>query len=405
MNRRTSVDRRTLLAATGTTLTGLLAGCSDSSSQSGLTSNTSGSTTETSQRSGTNASTSSQTPETTQKTSSDTHTVSMAPVGDVTLDAVPKKVAIYCPGYADMVVALGHADAINSVGVPSRYHTDVYGELDDVSLNPSKLTALYQGGIDKEVFFNLDSDLHLIDPNWLLNNFKGWKQSDIDQVRNRVAPFLGNVIFRRTDSWHDYQYYSMYEAFEKVAEVFQETERYKKFKKFESQYIDGIQRRLPGANERPNAVLLWQGKDKPETFTPYRLSGSGTNKKQFHDLKISDAFEGSDVKGLSSTDRGTIDYETLLTVDPDVIFLRGHEDKGEKEFKKTVLAYMKSSDTASRLSAVKNDNVFRGGPIYEGPIQNLFLVERFAKLVYPDVYTEEHLFDRSNVNTVITGSS
>lgn len=365
--------RRRVLAGSAATIGGLVAGCAGRASDGS------------------------------QDSGGGTHTVSMDPVGEVELDGVPKTVATYCPGYADMAVALGHADAVASVGLPSRYHTDGYDELDGVSVDKSSLTKLYQGGVDKEVFLNLGSDLHLIDPNWLLNNFKGWENSDVETVRDRVAPFLGNTIFRRTDDWHGYRYYTMYEAFGKVAEVFQETERYERFAEFHDGFVADVQSRLPPLDDRPAAMLLWQKKNEPETFYPYRLSGQGTNKKQFHDLGVTDALNDTGISGLSTSDRGTVDYEVLLDVDPDAILLRGHEGKSRGEFEDTVLAFMRNHDTASQLRAVQNGAVYRGGPIYQGPIQNLFLTERYAKLLYPEEFSEDRLFDRSTVSGIIAG--
>jgi iron complex transport system substrate-binding protein len=334
--------------------------------------------------------------------SGDPYTVSMVPTGDVTLDGVPESVTNYFPGYADMAVALGHGDSINSVGVKSRYYTGVYDELDGVSIDKEPFTELYQGGIDTEVFYELAGDLHLIDPNWLLNNFGGVEQADIDELAENVAPFLGNTIFRRTDSWHDYRYYTMYEAFEKVAEVYQETERFRSFQSFHDDLLASVQADLPPARERPNGLLCFAAGDEPELFYPARLSDKGTSKKQFHDLGISDALAGSGVEGLSTNDRGQIDYEAMLEVDPDSILIRGHETKTEQEFRDTVLSFMQDHDTASQLTAVQEGRVFRGGPIYEGPIQNLFLTERFATAYFPDVYSGE-LFDRDELAGIITG--
>jgi iron complex transport system substrate-binding protein len=334
--------------------------------------------------------------------SGDPYTVSMVPTGDVTLDGVPESVTNYFPGYADMAVALGHGDSINSVGVKSRYYTGVYDELDGVSIDKEPFTELYQGGIDTEVFYELAGDLHLIDPNWLLNNFGGVEQAEIDELAENVAPFLGNTIFRRTDSWHDYRYYTMYEAFEKVAEVYQETERFRSFQSFHDDLLASVQADLPPARERPNGLLCFAAGDEPELFYPARLSDKGTSKKQFHDLGISDALAGSGVEGLSTNDRGQIDYEAMLEVDPDSILIRGHETKTEQEFRDTVLSFMQDHDTASQLTAVQEGRVFRGGPIYEGPIQNLFLTERFATAYFPDVYSGE-LFDRDELAGIITG--
>lgn len=334
--------------------------------------------------------------------SGDPYTVSMVPTGEVTLDGVPESVTNYFPGYADMAVALGHGDSINSVGIKSRYYTDYYDDLDGVSIDTEPLTELYQSGIDTEVFYQLAGDLHLIDPNWLLNNFSGLEQSDIDDLAEDVAPFLGNTVFRRTDAWHDYRYYTMYEAFEKVGEVYQETERFEAFQSFHDSFLADVQADLPSATDRPNGLLCFAAGDEPELFYPSRLSDKGTSKKQFHDLGIADALAGSGVEGLSTNDRGQIDYETMLQVDPDSILIRGHETKTEQEFRDTVLAFMREHDTASQLTAVQEGQVFRGGPIYEGPIQNLFLTERFATNYFPDSYSGP-LFDRQRVADIVNG--
>ena len=331
------------------------------------------------------------------------YTVTMAPAGEVEVESPPTSVAHYFPGYADMAVALGHCDSINSMGVKSRYYTSYYEELDGVSVDKASMTELVgDNGIDKEVFFELDSDLHLIDPRWLTNNsFFGLEQKDVEELSESVAPFLGNTIFRRTDEWHDYEYYTLYEAFEKVAQVHQETERYEAFKSLHDGVIEAVQSKLPDESERPNALLCFAASDEPEKFSPYRVADEGTNKKQFHDLGIGDALEGTGVEGLSTNDRGQIDYETMLEVDPDSILLRGHETKSREEFEETVLAFMQDHDTASQLTAVQNGDVFRGGPIYAGPIHNLFLTERFATLYFPEQFSGE-LFDRDELAGIIT---
>ncbi|MFC6837065.1 ABC transporter substrate-binding protein [Halomarina ordinaria] len=396
MDGDTNRTRRTFLTGTGTLAVGALAGCLGG--QGGPAGgNGSGETNGTGNESGEGENE-------TAGGSETPYTVSMAPVGEVEFEAVPETFAAYEPGYADMAVALGRGDGLLSVGLKERYYTDVYDELDGVSVDTDSLTALVDNGIDREVFYELGADLHLMDPQWLVNNGSfGLEQSDIDAVADQVAPFFGNTIFRRTDEWHDYEYYTLYEAFGKVAEVFQEGERYEAFAAVHDAMLEEVEANLPGEDERPNALLTYAAADEPEEFSPYRVSGEGTNKKQFHDLGIDDALEGTGISGLSTTERGTIDYETMLEVDPDSILVRGHETKTEEEFRETVLAYMQQDSVASELTAVQEERVFRGGPIYAGPIHNLFLTERFAGLYYPDAFSGE-LFDRSEVSDVVTGT-
>lgn len=331
------------------------------------------------------------------------YTVEMAPVGEVQFEQPPERVTHYFPDYADMAVALGHGDSILSMGLPSRFHTSHYDELDGVSVDADSLTRLSDNGIDKELFYELDGDLHLIDPQWLINNGAfNLGESDLQEVGDNVAPFIGNTIFRRTDEWHDYRYYTLYEAFEKVAQIHQEEEKFTRLKQFHDEFIARVQADLPPADDRPNALLTFAAGNEPEAFYPYRLSDQGANKKQFRDLGVSDALADTGVEGLSTTDRGQIDYETMLEVDPDSILVRGHENKSREEFEDTVVAFMKDHETASELTAVQNDMVFRGGPIYSGPLHHLFLTERYAGLYFPEVYSGE-LFDRTRVADIVNG--
>ncbi|MUV85067.1 ABC transporter substrate-binding protein [Natronomonas sp. CBA1123] len=331
------------------------------------------------------------------------YSVTMAPVGTVEFEEAPERVVHYFPDYGDMAVALGHGDSVLSMGLPSRFHTTHYEELDGVSVDAESLTRLSDNGIDRELFYELDGDLHLIDPQWLINNsaFK-LEESDIEEVGNTVAPFIGNTIFRRTDEWHDYRYYTLYEAFEKVAKIYQEQERFTQLKQFHDDVLADVQADLPPADDRPNALLTFAAANEPEAFYPYRVSDQGTNKKQFRDLGITDALADTGIEGLSTTERGQIDYETMLEVDPDSILIRGHENKSRAEFEDTVLAFMKDHGTASELTAVQNDMVFRGGPIYSGPLHHLFLLERYATGYFPETYSEE-LFDREELAAIVTG--
>jgi len=342
----------------------------------------------------------------TTDTEDSSYSVTMAPAGEVEFDQPPERVTHYFPDYADMSIALGHGDSILSMGVPSRFHTSHYDELDGVSVDVDTLPRVSgDNGIDKELFYELDGDLHLIDPQWLVNNsFFGLDESDVEEVSENVAPFVGNTIFRRTDEWHTYRYYSLYEAFEKVAQIHQEEEKFARFEELHDEFIAEVQADLPSADDRPNALLTFAAGNEPEAFYPYRVSDQGTNKKHFHDLGITDALADTGIEGLSTTDRGQIDYETMLEVDPDSILVRGHEGKSREEFVDTVLAFMKDHETASELTAVQSDAVFRGGPIYPGPLHNLFLTERYATLYFPDTYSGE-LFDRGRVSDIINGDT
>nr|WP_081603340.1 ABC transporter substrate-binding protein [Natrinema altunense] len=337
---------------------------------------------------------------------SDSYSVSMEPMGSVTFETVPERWVAYDGGYADMAVALGQADGLAGLGGANRYYTDVYDELPGVTVDRDVLES-YPEVRTKEEFYELDSDVHLYDPQMLINWF-GWDDADIDEITSMVAPFVGNLIFRRSDEWHDYRYYTLYEAFEKVAAVFQQRDRYEAFRELHTAFIASVQERLPPADDRPSVFLTFEGSEEPETFSPYRLDDEGTSKKQWRDLGIHDALAGTGTENLSTTNRGKLDYENLLEIDPAVILIRGHERKSATEFRDTVLDYMQRHPVGSELTAVQNGRVYRGGYLNQGPIHNLFLTERAAKQLFPeefgDVTGDEHLFDRQEVADIINGA-
>jgi iron complex transport system substrate-binding protein len=360
---------------------GLLAGCTGDSD--------SGSTpTET--RAGTES--------TTEEDSS--YTVSMEPVGDVEFESIPETWVANNGSWVDMGIALGQ-EPPKGVWLTSRYHTQYYDEIPGVSVDKSEMVNLYQDGVSKELFYELDGDVHVIDPNFLLNRYQGWEQSDIDEVRENIGPFFGNSIFSTGYPWHEgYRYYSLMEAFEKLSQVFQQQDRYEAFESVHKEFQENLAPIIPGRSDRPSVAVLWPHPvDEPESFSPY-LIGEGTSFKQWRDLKVRDALAETDVKDFH-TARGEIDYETLLEVDPDVLLLRGNEDKTAEEFRNTVLNFMKDHSTASQLTAVENDDVYRGGGLYQGPLTNLVLSERAAKQVY-DV--DKELFDRQRVSDIVNGN-
>jgi iron complex transport system substrate-binding protein len=331
----------------------------------------------------------------------DSYTVEMAPTGEVTFGAVPETVAPFTADYIDMLVALGHGGAAETIWYQNRYKTTHYEELPGVDIDAAGLTPLWNDGISKELLYEVDADLHLIDPHSLTHWLDDWPAEDIEEIETNVAPFLGNLIFRRTDEWHDYRYYTLYEAFEKVAAVFQERERFEAIRSLHDELVAEIERELPPAEKRPDAALVFAG-DEPESFAPYRVSGKGANKEHFHTLGIGDAFADTEVEGYSGSE--SVDYETLLDIDPDSLLLRYHGNKTREEFEETTLAYMKEHDLGSQLTAVQEGRVFRGSPIYCGPLHNLFMLERYATAYFPERFDDE-LFDRQRVADIVNGGS
>ncbi|GAB7094189.1 ABC transporter substrate-binding protein [Halolamina litorea] len=358
---------------------GLLAGCSGST------------TTETPSGGGT------ATPEPTA-TPDGSYTVEMAPVGRVEFDTVPEDWLPYTGDYADMGVALGQAEGLQGIGLTARFGTHYYDDLPGVSVNPDELTALYDGGTDKEVFYEVDADVHVIDPNFMINRL-GWSQADVDEIDGQVGPFVGNTTFSRAYGWHDYEYYSMYEAFEKVAEVFQQRARYEAFATLHDEVIADVERRLPA--ERPDIALLYPAGIPPESFYPYLL-GEGTQGKQWRDLGVGDALAQNGVTDAQAGG-GTVDFETLLEIDPDALAIRLQGEITESYFEENIRTPLEEHEVASELTAVQNDRVIYGGLTYQGPIIHLFQLESAAQGLFPEEFAGEELFDRQRVADIVTG--
>ena len=328
------------------------------------------------------------------------YSVTMEPVGTVEFESVPERWFSYTGDYADMGVALGQAEGLSAIGIRARFGSHVYEELPGVSVDKTELTELWQGSTDREMFYAVDADLHLIDPNFMIHRLE-WTEAHIDEIESEVAPFFGNTIFSGSYGWHDYADYTLYEAFERVAEVFQERERYEAFAALHDDVLADIRSRLP--EETPDVAVLFPKSTPPEAFYPYVI-GSGTQSKQWRDLEVGRALDDSDVADFHET-RGTVDYETLLEVDPDAIAIRQQGKVTKAEFEETIVSHMRDHEVASELRAVQNDDVIRGGMTYQGPIINLFQLEQAAQDLYPEVFGGKQLFGREAVSDIILGDS
>lgn len=384
------VYRRTVLRsgaalAAGTTL---LSGCSQITDEGTPTDSNQATPTPTDEPISTSTSTS----------SDDPYSVSIVPVGEVKFESVPETWVANNGSWADMGIALG-LEPPEGVWLTSRYHTQYYDEVDGVSVDKSDMVSLYQDGVSKELFYELDGDVHVMDPNFLMNRFKGWEQSDVDDVRERVAPFFGNCIYAQHYPWHsNYRYYTLYEGFEKLAQVFQRTERYEAFETVHDDFQANLAPVVPDQADRPEVAVLWGVGDEPTQFYPY-IIGEGTGFKHLTDLGVRDALATTDIKDFHGS-RAAIDIETLLEVDPEIIMLRGYESKSKTKFQNSVVEFLKNHNTASTLSAVENGDVYQAGGLYQGPITNMVLTERTASQLYS---VDEQLFDRERVAAIVAG--
>lgn len=365
------MQRRDFVAAGGATLAGVLAGCAGGTGEPRPTAT------------GTNGS----------------YSVSIQPMGEVTFDSVPQTWVGNNGSWADMGVALG-VGAPEAVWLPSRYHTNYYDDIPNVSVDGSSIAALYDDGVGEEQFYSLDGDIHVIDPNFLTNRFDGWDEEKVDRVAERQAPFFGNSSFSRNYAWHEsYRYYTIEECFEKLSQVFRRQDRYEAMMEVRADFSENLSAAVPDDDsERPNVAVLWGG-DDPEQFYPY-LINEATSYRQLRDLQVGDALAETDVQDFYES-RGQIGYETLLEIDPDVLLIRSHEDETREEFESNVVTFMQNDDTASELTAVQTGDVYRGGPLYQGPITNMVVAERQARQLYD---ASGELFDRQRVGEIVTGN-
>ncbi|MGB9987656.1 ABC transporter substrate-binding protein [Salarchaeum japonicum] len=401
----TNTTRRRYIASAGALAgSALLAGCQGGSDATTTTDTTTQATTDATTAGTTDA--------------SGPYSVSMAPVGEVEFEEPPTNVMVYSLLYADMAVAYGYGDAVNSLGFSTNAAGSLhayYDQLDGVSFDQSGLTQLNQGGtgitVDKEVFYDLDSDLHLIDPA-LVVGFDGWDIDDVNTIGEDVAPWFGNVLSRRNTeppaAYADsYEYYTLWEISEKVAQVFQAQERYDALAAIHDDLLSTIQSGLPPESERPTvaSVIFIDG-----TFYPSKFNADGFAHAHTRPMQAPGAFTESDVSYQSA-----YDYETMLEVDPDVIINRYSYSYYDIS---SVRQSMEENAVGSRLSAVQNDRVYAGGNPLQGPVMNLFQLEMTAKQLYPEQFgewpgydggpypaipEEEQLFDRDEVAAIMNG--
>ncbi|MFC7194058.1 ABC transporter substrate-binding protein [Halosimplex aquaticum] len=329
------------------------------------------------------------------------YSVTIPPAGTVTFESVPETWVAENASWADMGVALGLGKP-SAVVLTGEYRTWQYEDIPGLSTSKSGMTSLWQDGISKELLYDIDADVHFIDPNYMINLIPNWDEADVAEVSEGVGPFCGNTSFS-TYPWHEgYPYLSLYEATEKVAQVFQRTDRYEALRALHDEVISGVDERLPPESDRPAIGLVSPASTEPEEFYPYRL-GETTAYKHWHDLGVSDAFDGTDIASFTS-DRGSIDYESLLEVDPEVLVLYTDQHRPRSDFRSTYLEFMREHSAAGQLTAVRNGDVYPAGGMYQGPIANLAKTERAAAQLYPDEFgRDERLYDRQRIADIVAG--
>lgn len=404
MSERTDagLSRRGLLRSGGAVLGGgLLAGCTGSGGQSAANATT-----------GT---------ESTTTDGTESQTVTMSPMGSVTFEGVPESLFVVFPQYADMAVALGHGDAVNTIyspGLAGGIMNTYTARLNGVSPEWSQLPDPLADGLSKERLYGLGSDVHFLDPAYVSTQ-QNWNRSDVDEIATNIGPWFGNFYSGTHDKppgpyRGNYRYYSLWNLFGKVAQVLRERERYRKLKKMHSSVLSTIQSTLPPKKERPTAVRVTLNEDNSAFYT-YHLNRPGYWLADTRPLGARDAFAQQNWSSLW----GEVGYEAMLEADPDVIL---HLWSMSSKHKLSEVQNRITSKPAGRkLTAIQNDRLYPSGMRYQGPIMNLFQLEMTAKQLYPDQFgqwpdytsgnpypeipADEQLFDRGKLAGIISGTA
>ncbi|WP_254543076.1 ABC transporter substrate-binding protein [Halomarina pelagica] len=360
------------------------------------------------------------------KTPDGSYSVEMFPVGEVRFEAVPETVTTYNMGWADMVVSLGQAGTLRTNRLPApRLFYDRF----DIDYDADWPALWQDGGLPKEIFYELDPDAFLIDPNLLVAWDDNWDEADVEEIEKNVAPFFGCYNRRIRSEWQRELGYpekapSMLEAFDKVGTVLDERKRTEAWLDLHTDLQAEVQSRLPSDGEPPSIGLINSGSDPAKgTFYVLYLEDDGYEMKPYRDLGLveADAFAG-----VETGQYGQTDYETMLEVDPDLILVHWGITTGSvtfdgdgafdtDRFREQFVAPMEEHEIGSRLTAVRNGRVLPGPTAEQGPLVNAFQTELTARLFYPeefgeldlsaplDVPEEEQLFDRHRVADIIDG--
>jgi ABC-type Fe3+-hydroxamate transport system substrate-binding protein len=389
---------------------GLLAGCTGSSDD-GATSDQSATATQTASKTeGENES------ETETSTPEPSYTVELSPVGTVTLEEPPTNVFTHFPWFPDMASALGQGETVNSLwwdGTVAGLEYFTAG-FDKFEIEWADKAGEY--GFAKEQLYELDSDLHLVDPSWVTTQ-DNWARSDIDEVANNVGPWLGNYYgsYHATppEEWADgYEYYSLWDLFDRVATLYGERERYEALAAVHDDLLGTIEDGLPPESDRPTAAYLSISEDLSAIYL-LRLNAPGYFNAHTRPLGAIDAFGDEEFSGAFKQ----VDLEALLEADPDAI-LALWTVTDTFNFG-TLTQNLADDPVGGELSAVQNGRVYPQGTRWQGPLMNLFQLEMTAKQFYPeqfgawpayengDVYPafgpDEQLFDHGQVADIING--
>ncbi|WP_231187462.1 ABC transporter substrate-binding protein [Haladaptatus sp. DYF46] len=382
---------------------GLLAGCAGNSDQESTPTDTATQTT-------------AQESETATTTPEPSYTAEISPVGTVTLEAPPTNVFTHFPWFPDMATALGQGETVNYLwwdGTAAALEYFTAG-MDGVEIAWADQAREY--GFTKEQLYELDSDIHLVDPAWVTTE-DNWNQADVNEIANNVGPWFGNYYScyhgASPEKWADgYEYNTLWELFNGVASLYGERSRYEALAAVHDHLLGTIEERRPPESERPTVAYLSIQTDLSAIYALH-LNAPGYWNSHTRPLGAVDAFGDQEFSGPFKR----IDMEALLEVDPDVILALWTVTE-TVDFEQ-MEQNLRDDPVGSELTAVQNDQMHVQGTRWQGPLMNLFQTEMTAKQLYPeqfgawpgyengDVYPEfssdQQLFDHERVADIIRG--
>jgi iron complex transport system substrate-binding protein len=347
-------------------------------------------------------------PSTTER--STPYEVTIEPAGSHTFEEVPETYASI-PG-AWMDIAMGFGIQPEAVAAFDRLPLKYYDALPGVSFDADAVQTLGESAesqYDKEVFYDVDADVHLMDPR-MLKRYSGWTDDDLAEIESRVGPLLGSLI--RFPFGGREPYYTLYEAFEKAAQLFQRQAQYEAWVDLTESFYADIESRVPLSGDDAPTVAAFNFGFEPESgkFFAANIDAARNDTRSFRMLGVDNAFDGDEYVPFKP-----IGYEKLLEVDPDYIGTIGYLSYIDDARFQEIIDAAQNHETLSRLRAVREGNFVRTGGQYMGPIIDLFSTEALAKQLYPDEYGEwpgsihavpedEQLFDRQRVADIVNGN-
>lgn len=345
-----------------------------------------------------------------EKKSSDYWSAStLEPCGEVILKEEPQRIVTFNHNHNDMLETFGWGDRVIGTGYPKSFYYAFYKEIPNFNWEVRKENGNLQffqyqpaGTFDKELFYKMNPDIIHIDPN-RLGRMKGWTMEDVEEIKQNIAPFFDNnatmlgddAVNRNWGVFSGQTYYTFEEYTRAFYKLYNQVERGEALLDFIHDMEKRVQERIKNVPKPRLAILRWKGNE----ITRVGIN-SGIEHLQYRTLQVRDAFKGQEYKVLPKVEdksilMGRLDLEGLLAIDPDIIIMpyiiyTFENDNHIMSKPWETLLSMKDDPIGQKLSAFKNDRVYPGGILMQGPIFYCFQLEMAAKQIYPEVFGEWH---------------